>query len=930
MTRINLSSTAENCLAAFSQLSQLISIATALLFLVASSSRLSGLGLQDQSNLERAETSEKLNYTVAATDSAKVLTESGDVVPVSKGQRLSVMKIDGDRIWTRFDHDGRAVRGWIEMESVAILGGSALRFDGIDDLVTAPHLAFDQYSAFTIEAWVYDWKNAILCQGQAGDPENSIWLSTGNRTTRNGSPHESCGWENGKGTNYEFAVGAGTPKRWNHVALVYDGANQLLFLNGKRLQANRVSAAGPFDDSRKLLIGAHHYRQGLNFGSGLIDQLRISSSAKYADDFSPRRLLSADSETALLYLFNEGDGKIVNDYSGNGHDGSVVGATWTRLESIDSTTDLAVVPTGQPEFPVWRGRGLGAAMADPNLGIRGFALRTLQSRVKQYGPQVYDSIGDVSFEIGELFCDSIKNGGLPVNHQFETLLSLKDGGNGAVPLFVRLMHSDDLRLKRAGLLALGKMGKPAQPYIEQMASLLDHEDQQVSGAASFALIELGEHTASLAPKVVERLKDQRSGHYAAMILGAMGRHSSQFTPQIIDLLKSNEQPGRVYAEQALLAMGPHAAHSADQIVELLSSNDRRIRTSAISIIASFGDRSKEILPQLVPCLKDEATAFRAIHIFEANREDAGEIVPQIVEMLSHQNDRARIWAAHALLKLKKDDVGPHVRTFVELIATDAKTFRVFAVDMIGLCGEHARGEAEAIAALLESESSGVRYIARSALVRMGEHAKPAIQQVAALLADDDPKLRQLALSTFSGWGEQAHVVVPQIADCLDDPSVAIRKEALNALRAMGRHARPFAKQIGARLDDEDGPIRLLACAALGSLEEDASEYVPRLLGWLSDERREVRESAKLTLLSLGEHVASGLPELTKMAFEDEDVSRRLLALELIAAIGEPSKDIAPKIVALLKHEDQQVRNAADKVLLTISSHSIAFVPTLSN
>lgn len=54
----------------------------------------------------------------------------------------------------------------------------ALFFDGDNDFVDCPFIAFGKLNAFTIEVWVKNWGGYIVNQGGAGDPENGIWLST--------------------------------------------------------------------------------------------------------------------------------------------------------------------------------------------------------------------------------------------------------------------------------------------------------------------------------------------------------------------------------------------------------------------------------------------------------------------------------------------------------------------------------------------------------------------------------------------------------------------------------------------------------------------------------------------------------------------------------------------------------------------------------
>ena len=149
----------------------------------------------------------------------------------------------------------------------------ALKIAGEGVRLEAPHIPLDDLDALTVEAWVKDWKGAVLCQGKAGDPENSIWLSTGLRAGV-GVPHECCGFESGAGVNYEIAPGYGPPGRWTHFALVYGDGKLSLYVQGKLIRALAAPKPGPFDASRPLYLGAHHY-ETVNSGAGLLGPVRI-------------------------------------------------------------------------------------------------------------------------------------------------------------------------------------------------------------------------------------------------------------------------------------------------------------------------------------------------------------------------------------------------------------------------------------------------------------------------------------------------------------------------------------------------------------------------------------------------------------------------------------------------------------------------------
>lgn len=203
-----------------------------------------------------------------------------------------------------------------------------LVFDGIDDFVAAPRSV--STSRFTVEAWVRpaaanasgillaeaDDYNGWSLELDAGRP--ILWLST------------NSGWQ---GIPYPTALPAG---QWSHVAAVYDNGAVRLYVNGvATTQATagatlRITAGG-------LRIGGV---AGYTYFSGALDDVRISSSARYTTSFTPAAaLMTSDADTLAQWSFNEGTGQTVADASINGRTG-VLGAS-TAAGADDPTWGAA-------------------------------------------------------------------------------------------------------------------------------------------------------------------------------------------------------------------------------------------------------------------------------------------------------------------------------------------------------------------------------------------------------------------------------------------------------------------------------------------------------------------------------------------------------------------------------------------------------------
>jgi len=116
---------------------------------------------------------------------------------------------------------------------------------------------------------------------------------------------------------------------WYHIAYVYDGSEERLYLNGNEIASRATTGTILNDPDSITAVGclghAHDGGPGTSF-IGLIDTIRISTVARYSGTsfYAPTGDLAADQYTNLLYNFNEPVGSsVVKDLSGNGRDGTL-------------------------------------------------------------------------------------------------------------------------------------------------------------------------------------------------------------------------------------------------------------------------------------------------------------------------------------------------------------------------------------------------------------------------------------------------------------------------------------------------------------------------------------------------------------------------------------------------------------------------------
>ncbi len=118
---------------------------------------------------------------------------------------------------------------------------------------------------------------------------------------------------------------------WHHIAYVYDGSQERLYVDGTNVASRPASGTIPSGSANIMAVGA--IWRSSQSGSpvypsfvGDIKSLRISTTARYSgDSFTPVfGYFNSDASTALLYNFDESVGSTnISDLSGNGHSGTL-------------------------------------------------------------------------------------------------------------------------------------------------------------------------------------------------------------------------------------------------------------------------------------------------------------------------------------------------------------------------------------------------------------------------------------------------------------------------------------------------------------------------------------------------------------------------------------------------------------------------------
>jgi len=194
---------------------------------------------------------------------------------------------------------------------------SGVQLDGINQFMHTPFADYN-FANFTMEMWINSsdftsnehyislYQNSYIVLGG--------WDNSGSIDT----------WADGINP---ITINSGTTpsvNTWHHIAYVFDGTNQILYIDGTAVAT--VATSGTLTSSTSfssgLVIGAR-YTQGTQYTNSAFDDVRIWNVARTPTEITNNMNISlTGNETGLLayYRFEDGLGSsTVTDLTGNGH-----------------------------------------------------------------------------------------------------------------------------------------------------------------------------------------------------------------------------------------------------------------------------------------------------------------------------------------------------------------------------------------------------------------------------------------------------------------------------------------------------------------------------------------------------------------------------------------------------------------------------------
>lgn len=184
-------------------------------------------------------------------------------------------------------------------------GAFAIVFDGTSSSAEVDMSGAVFPGSFTVEAWVqadesvtYGLHPVLVWLGAFSlyaDAEGAGLFTDGADL---GGAQAGSGWMDGDP---------------HHVAGTWDGESVSIYIDGERRGFGSATLGGA--PGSTLYVGCWPEQGAVH--DGLIDELRMSATVRYTDDFDPPTLpFEVDDDTLTLWHFDEGSGKVARDAAG--------------------------------------------------------------------------------------------------------------------------------------------------------------------------------------------------------------------------------------------------------------------------------------------------------------------------------------------------------------------------------------------------------------------------------------------------------------------------------------------------------------------------------------------------------------------------------------------------------------------------------------
>ncbi|MFL6332483.1 MAG: sister chromatid cohesion protein PDS5 [Pyrinomonadaceae bacterium] len=288
----------------------------------------------------------------------------------------------------------------------------------------------------------------------------------------------------------------------------------------------------------------------------------------------------------------------------------------------------------------------------------------------------------------------------------EVVEALVRHGSGVTDLLIEQLGSEDLEIRKAATVALGRIGDArAAPALVQA---LEEEDSEMVIAAADALAKIGDPRAF--ESLLARVGDPSAAVRQAVVVALNSLGLPEMPARVLSLLEDADPNVR---ESAVKIAGYFGyAECTDLLLERCLDEDERVRRAAVEHLPYLED--ERALPALVGALRNGTPKVRAAAAAAMAQSEGPEVSAHLIEALADEDSWVRYFAARSLGRL---EVKEGAEALAALAQRDkADHVRIATVEALGRIG----GETavRVVSSLINSAEADLARVAAGALGMM--------------------------------------------------------------------------------------------------------------------------------------------------------------------------------------------------------------------
>src|SRR5439155_2480599 len=291
----------------------------------------------------------------------------------------------------------------------------------------------------------------------------------------------------------------------------------------------------------------------------------------------------------------------------------------------------------------------------------------------------------------------------------------------SLPLLTRLAAHPSTEVRAAALFVLGEFGDEAAPAVPVVLDSLRDADFQVRLAAVRTCGLLGPSAEPAIPILIEMLDKPGAplSFWICQTLARFGPKAKAVIPKLRELALQDTHPGFCPVE-VLPAFGPDAL---PLLMELYQHPDNRQRAATARALGKFGEQAAPAVPFLIRDLDRGNKAWQAAmaaQVLGDIGEPARPALPRLRTLLTDDDARVRLQAAHAVWKLEKktNAILPVLFEALHDTSTFESAAKRIAAETLADIEPVAQVVAPLLRKLLSDPQPSVRIAASNALARI--------------------------------------------------------------------------------------------------------------------------------------------------------------------------------------------------------------------